>query len=73
VDNNDSGTEWKARKAVIEADELREANLRGYPYGADSEHRRRVDAGVAVGKFLLVILPVGALVLWTIWTVVSNL
>ena len=66
------GIEWKARREVMEAEQLREANLRGYPYGADSEYRRRVDAGVAIGKFLFVILPVGALVLWTIWTVVHG-
>ena len=66
------GTEWKARREVMEAEQLREANLRGYAYGSDSAHRRRVDAGVAIGKFLFVILPVGALVLWTIWTVVHG-
>lgn len=62
----------EARRELYAADEAREASLRGYPIGSDSAQARATQRAEAGGKFLLVVLPVAAIIIVFLWALVSS-
>lgn len=62
----------EARRELYAADEAREASLRGYPIGSDGAQARATQRTEAGGKFVLVVLPVAALIIWALWAVITS-
>lgn len=67
-----SNADWLARQAVFQADEARAGRYSNYPIGSDSFGARAERATFTAMKVVFVMIPVAAVLLWLIWSVVTG-
>lgn len=66
------GDVWRARQALFQDDEARAARYSRYPIGSDSFGARAERATFTAMKVVFVILPVAAILLWLVWSVITG-
>lgn len=66
------GDAWRARQALFQDDEARAARYSRYPIGSDSFGARAERATFAVMKVVFVMIPVAAVLLWLVWSVITG-